>query len=104
MAPPLSLRPRPIRWNRSTNCAPSAGEARAVKAAHLGDIYPWHMAEQLRTTADRIVECLENEGVPHVFGIPGEENIRLIEALSEYSVLYALTKHKEGAYIMAENY
>jgi acetolactate synthase-1/2/3 large subunit len=33
-----------------------------------------------RTTAELIVECLENEGVTHVFGIPGEENIRLVDA------------------------
>ena len=41
------------------------------------------MAEQSRSTAELIVECLENEGVTHVFGIPGEENIRLVEALSK---------------------
>ena len=29
-----------------------------------------------------IVRCLENEGVTHVFGIPGEENIHLVQALS----------------------
>jgi acetolactate synthase-1/2/3 large subunit len=34
-----------------------------------------------RITAELIVECLENEGVTHVFGIPGEENIRLVDAL-----------------------
>ena len=33
------------------------------------------MAQTSRSTADLIVECLENEGVTHVFGIPGEENI-----------------------------
>ena len=44
------------------------------------------MAEQSRSTAELIVECLENEGVTHVFGIPGEENIRLIEALSKSSI------------------
>ena len=35
-----------------------------------------------RTTAELIVKCLENEGVTHIFGIPGEENIRLVDALS----------------------
>ena len=34
-----------------------------------------------RSTAALIVECLENEGVTHVFGIPGEENIRLVDAI-----------------------
>ena len=38
------------------------------------------MGEPSRTTAELIVECLENEGVTHVFGIPGEENIRFVEA------------------------
>ena len=39
------------------------------------------MAETSRSTADLIVECLENEGVTHVFGIPGEENIHVDNAL-----------------------
>ncbi len=62
------------------------------------------MAEQLRSIADLIVECLENEGVTHVFGIPGEENIRLIEALSKSSIQYVLTRHEQGASFMAETY
>ena len=49
------------------------------------------MGEPSRTTAELIVECLENEGVTHVFGIPGEENIRFIEALSKSSIDYVLT-------------
>jgi acetolactate synthase I/II/III large subunit len=62
------------------------------------------MAEQARSTAELIVECLENEGVTHVFGIPGEENIRLIEALSKSSIKYVLTRHEQGASFMAETY
>jgi acetolactate synthase-1/2/3 large subunit len=62
------------------------------------------MGEDPRTTAELIVECLENEGVTHVFGIPGEENIRLIEALSKSSVKYVLTRHEQGASFMAEVY
>jgi acetolactate synthase-1/2/3 large subunit len=62
------------------------------------------MAGQGRTTAELIVECLENEGVTHVFGIPGEENIRLIEALSRSRVRYVLTRHEQGAAFMAETY
>jgi acetolactate synthase-1/2/3 large subunit len=62
------------------------------------------MAEQSRSTAELIVECLENEGVTHVFGIPGEENIRLIEALSKSSIRYVLTRHEQGASFMAETY
>src|SRR5208282_6659602 len=62
------------------------------------------MAEQARSTAELIVECLENEGVTHVFGIPGEENIRLMEALSKSSIEYVLTRHEQGASFMAEIY
>ncbi|GAC1641696.1 MAG: acetolactate synthase large subunit [Mycobacterium sp.] len=62
------------------------------------------MDEPGRTTAELIVECLENEGVTHVFGIPGEENIRLVDALSRSSIEYVLTRHEQGASFMAEVY
>src|SRR6188474_2435031 len=57
-----------------------------------------------RTTAELIVECLENEGVTHVFGIPGEENLRLVDARSRSSIDYVLTRHEQGASFMAEVY
>ncbi len=62
------------------------------------------MTESERGTAELIVECLENEGVTHVFGIPGEENIRLVEAISRSSIQYVLTRHEQGASFMAETY
>lgn len=62
------------------------------------------MSEKSRTTAELIVECLENEGVTHVFGIPGEENIRFTEAVSQSSIQYVLTRHEQGASFMAEVY
>jgi acetolactate synthase-1/2/3 large subunit len=57
-----------------------------------------------RTVAELIVRCLENEGVTHVFGIPGEENIRLVDALSRSSIQYVLTRHEQAASFMAETY
>ncbi len=57
-----------------------------------------------RTAAQLLVECLQNEGVTHVFGIPGEENIRFVEALSESPIEYVLTRHEQGASFMAETY
>jgi acetolactate synthase-1/2/3 large subunit len=57
-----------------------------------------------RGTAALIVECLENEGVTHVFGIPGEENIRLVDAISRSSIRYVLARHEQGASFMAEVY
>ncbi|MBO0693949.1 MAG: acetolactate synthase large subunit [Acidimicrobiaceae bacterium] len=56
------------------------------------------------TVAELIVECLEAEGVTHVFGIPGEENIHLVEALSRSSIRYVLVRHEQAASFMAETY
>jgi acetolactate synthase I/II/III large subunit len=50
------------------------------------------------------VRCLENEGVTHVFGLPGEENIHLVEALSRSSIRYVLVRHEQAASFMAEVY
>lgn len=56
------------------------------------------------TVADLIVRVLEAEGVEYVFGIPGEENIGLIDALSRSSIRYVLTRHEQAASFMAEIY
>jgi acetolactate synthase-1/2/3 large subunit len=60
--------------------------------------------EPATSVADLIVSCLEQEGVTHVFGIPGEENIHLVEALSRSSIRYVLVRHEQGASFMAETY
>src|ERR1700732_3302959 len=54
--------------------------------------------------AQLMVKCLENEGVSVVFGIPGEENIRFVQALSSSSIRYVLTRHEQAASFMAEMY
>lgn len=55
-------------------------------------------------TAHLIVRCLEAEGVEYVFGIPGEENIHFVDALSKSSIRYVLVRHEQGASFMAEMY
>jgi acetolactate synthase-1/2/3 large subunit len=54
--------------------------------------------------ADLLVRCLEHEGVRFVFGIPGEENIRLTEALVASSIRYVVVRHEQAASFMAEIY
>lgn len=54
--------------------------------------------------AELIVKCLENEGVSVVFGVPGEENIRLVQALAASHIRYVLTRHEQAASFMAEMY
>src|SRR3984957_5530215 len=62
------------------------------------------MPESQPLVADLIVQCLEREGVTHVFGIPGEENIHLVDALSRSSIRFVLVRHEQGASFMAETY
>ncbi|HET9074497.1 MAG TPA: acetolactate synthase large subunit [Solirubrobacteraceae bacterium] len=57
-----------------------------------------------RSAAQLMVSCLENEGVEYVFGIPGEENIHLIQALAASPIRYVLVRHEQAASFMAEVY
>ena len=54
--------------------------------------------------ADLMVQCLEQEGVTYVFGIPGEENIRFVTALDSSSIAYVLARHEQAASFMAETF
>ncbi|WP_022929521.1 acetolactate synthase large subunit [Patulibacter americanus] len=56
------------------------------------------------TAAQLLVRCLEEEGVEYVFGIPGEENIHVVQALEESSIRYVLVRHEQAASFMAEMY
>jgi acetolactate synthase-1/2/3 large subunit len=58
----------------------------------------------MSTTARLMVECLENEGVSVVFGLPGEENIHFVQALASSNIRYVLTRHEQAASFMAEMY
>jgi acetolactate synthase I/II/III large subunit len=57
-----------------------------------------------KRVADLLVQCLENEGVSHVFGIPGEENIHLTDAIVRSGIRYVLVRHEQAASFMAEIY
>ncbi len=59
------------------------------------------MTQQL-SVADLLVRCLEQEGVTVVFGIPGEENIGLVDALARSPIRYVLVRHEQAASFMAE--
>ena len=54
--------------------------------------------------AELFVRCLENEGVEYIFGIPGEENLGLMDALLESSIRFVTTRHEQGAAFMADVY
>lgn len=52
--------------------------------------------------AQLLVRCLENEGVRFVYGIPGEENLAIMDALLESSIRFITTRHEQGAAFMAD--
>ncbi len=54
--------------------------------------------------SDLFVQCLENEGVRHVFGIPGEETVDLNEALSRSEIEFVPVRHEQGGAYMADVY
>ncbi|MBO1923836.1 acetolactate synthase large subunit [Thiomicrorhabdus sp. 6S3-12] len=54
--------------------------------------------------AELFVRCLENEEVEYIFGIPGEENLDLMDALLDSDIQFILTRHEQGAAFMADVY
>ena len=57
-----------------------------------------------RRASDLFVECLEAEGVKHVFGIPGEETLDLNESLEDSPVTFVPVRHEQGGAYMADVY
>jgi hypothetical protein len=51
--------------------------------------------------ADLLVLALENEGVKQIFGVPGEENLAIVEALRRSRIKLVLTRHEQAAAFMA---
>jgi acetolactate synthase I/II/III large subunit len=57
-----------------------------------------------RRASDVFVECLEAEGVKHVFGIPGEETLDLNQSLEASSIAFVPVRHEQGGAYMADMY
>lgn len=54
--------------------------------------------------SDLFIQCLEEEGVEYVFGVPGEENLDFLDSLSRSKIKLILTRHEQGAGFMAATY
>ncbi len=55
--------------------------------------------------SDLLVQCLEEEGIEYIFGVPGEENADFMMALEKTKkIRFILTRHEQGAAFMAEIY
>ena len=62
------------------------------------------MEKPERNTADLLVECLIEEGVEYIFGIPGEENLALMNAIYDYPIKFITVRHEQGAAFIADVY
>jgi acetolactate synthase-1/2/3 large subunit len=54
--------------------------------------------------SDLFVKQLEEEGVEYIFGLPGEENLDLLESLRTSHIKFILTRHEQAAAFMAATY
>jgi len=52
--------------------------------------------------SDLFVKCLENERVPYIFGLPGEEMEDILFSLEKSSIKFIPTRHEQGAAFMAD--
>lgn len=61
-------------------------------------------ASNEQNVSQLMVTCLENEGVEYIFGIPGEENLHVMDALLDSNIRFIVTRHEQGASFMADMY
>ena len=54
--------------------------------------------------SDLLVAALENEGVERIFGVPGEENLDVLESLRGSRIEPVLTRYEQSAAFMAATY
>lgn len=54
--------------------------------------------------AELMIKCLEREGVEYIFGVPGEENLDIMDALLDSSIEFIVTRHETNAAFMAGTY
>ncbi|MFT6094758.1 MAG: acetolactate synthase-1/2/3 large subunit [Pseudohongiellaceae bacterium] len=54
--------------------------------------------------SELFIKCLENEGVKVIFGIPGEENIDVMDAILDSTIKFVTVRHEQGAAFMADVY
>ena len=70
-------------------------------AFEMGEI----AVSETKKASDVFIDCLEAEGCEYVFGVPGEENLDLLDSLGRSDkIKLILTRHEQGAGFMAATY
>ena len=76
------------------------GLARRYKSRKDGE----EVGNMIKTGAEILWECLEREGVKHVFGYPGGAILPAYDALKHSKIHHVLVRHEQGATHMADGY
>ena len=58
----------------------------------------------MKKGSDLLVEALESEGVERIYGVPGEENLDVLESLRDSKIKFVVTRHEQAAAFMAATY
>ncbi len=62
------------------------------------------MDQKVPTGAEKLIQCLEREGVEYIFGLSGGAAMPIFDALVDSSIRLILTRHEQGATHMADGY
>jgi acetolactate synthase I/II/III large subunit len=62
------------------------------------------MTVKTLTGAERLVQCMENQGVEYIFGLSGGAAMPIFDALVDSKIKLILTRHEQGATHMADGY
>src|SRR5882724_6558727 len=78
--------------------------SKAMAGSERNTIDEFKRRRAMAKGSDLLVAALENEGVDRIFGVPGEENLDVVESLRNSSIKLILTRHEQGAAFMAATY
>ncbi len=62
------------------------------------------MSTAIPTGAEKLVQCLEREGVEYIFGLSGGAAIPIFDALVDSKIKLILVRHEQGATHMADGF
>jgi acetolactate synthase-1/2/3 large subunit len=62
------------------------------------------MEPRVPTGAEKLIQCLEREGVEYVFGLSGGAAMPIFDALVDSDIRLILVRHEQGAAHMADGY
>jgi acetolactate synthase-1/2/3 large subunit len=62
------------------------------------------MTKTIPSGAEKLIQCLEREGVEYIFGLSGGAVIPVFDALVDSKIKLVLVRHEQGAMHMADGY